>query len=154
MNRSGTTGFLTAAVVLASDQLSKAVVLAGLRLGEPVRVLGDYVRLTRVRNSGAAFGLSWGGSLVISIVTGVAVIVLGIMIWKRPAGRSTAAGMGAVLGGALGNLTDRLVHGWVVDFLDVGVGRHRWPTFNLADVAITLGGLFLVFFSGGFRRKG
>lgn len=130
--------------VLALDQLTKWLVSARLLLGEPVSVLGDVVRLTLVHNRGAAFGL-FPGSRVPFIIVSVLAIAVVLYLFQRDAYRSGLSRilLGGILGGALGNLIDRARLGYVVDFIEVGVGSLKWPVFNVADSAVTLGVIFL-----------
>jgi signal peptidase II len=133
-----------AAAILALDQATKALVTGRLLLGEPVPVLGDFVRLTLVHNRGAAFGL-FPGSRVPFIIVSVVAIAVVLYLFARDAYRSAFSRvlLGSILGGALGNLIDRARLGYVVDFIEVGVGNLRWPVFNVADSAVTLGVLIL-----------
>lgn len=133
-----------AAAVLALDQLTKAVVSAHLIPGEPVPMLGQVVRLTLVHNTGAAFGLFPGSRLPFILISALAIAVV-LYLFARDAYRSFANRvlLGCILGGALGNLVDRIRWGRVVDFIDVGIGTVRWPVFNVADSAVTLGVILL-----------
>jgi signal peptidase II len=133
-----------AGLVLALDQVTKAGVSARLVLSEPVSVLGEFVRLTLVHNRGAAFGLFPGSPLPFILVSVLAIGVV-LYLFARDAYRSLASRLllGCILGGALGNLIDRVRWGYVVDFIEVGVGRYHWPVFNVADSAVTLGVLLL-----------
>jgi len=139
-------GYLTAAAVLAVDQVTKRLALGSLETGMPREVIGDFLRMTLAWNSGAAFSMSWGGPYILGGVTAVAVILVSVFIWRlRGSGRLFTMAMGAVLGGAAGNLLDRIFYGGrVVDFIDMGFTGWRWPTFNVADIGITLGGITLV----------
>lgn len=129
---------LVAIVVLALDQLAKVVVEAELTRGESVTVLGP-LDLTLTYNDGVAFGIASGtGPLVIALAL-VALVALGWFVASAPPGWPTALAGGLILGGALGNLLDRLTRGEVVDF----VSLPAWPAFNLADVSITAGVLAL-----------
>jgi signal peptidase II len=134
----------TAAVVLALDLVTKLIAANGLEAGHSIPVVGDLVRLTLVHNSGAAFGL-FPGSRGPFVAFSIAAIGLILLLYLRLPGRSRLelAAMGALLGGALGNLVDRLRAGVVVDFIDIGLGTLRWPVFNLADIAVT-GGVALL----------
>jgi signal peptidase II len=133
-------GIVTLAVV-ACDLLTKALVLRELAApGSVVRVVGDYVRLIYIRNTGSAFSLFQAGRLVF-IGVSVASIAL-ILVIARSSRAQTAAhrtALGLILGGAIGNLYDRIVYGSVIDWIDVGVGFHRWPTFNVADIGVSVG---------------
>jgi len=129
----------TAGVVLAVDQASKAALVAALEPGER-RELALGVELVRVSNEGIAFGLLQnGGPLVLAITAVSLVLVVG---WFATAPRRPMLwlGVGLLLGGALGNLLDRLRASAVTDFIDPPL----WPAFNLADVAITLGVVAIV----------
>ncbi len=138
-------GYLTAIVFLGLDQLTKRMAVGALDLHRPVEVLGGLVRFTLVWNRGAAFSLSWGGPAILGIITSIAAIFVAVQIWRlRQRSVAFMLGLGVVLGGALGNLLDRLMYGSVIDFIDVGIGSSRWPTFNVADIAITAGGILLV----------
>lgn len=138
------TALAAASTVLLVDQLTKQWALAALHDG-PIRLAGEFLRLRLVRNSGAAFGLlpGWGGWL--ALVAVLAVVALGVGS-RRVQLRHEAIALGLVLGGALGNLSDRLLRGTsfgngrVVDFIDPA----RFWTFNLADASITIGALIFL----------
>lgn len=125
--------------MLAVDQLSPAYV--------PHEVIGDAVRLTLVYNPGAAFGLHLGpwSRWIFTALTAVALVVLWRMYRASdPHERVKAVALAMVSGGAIGNLVDRLRSSrGVVDFLDVGVAAWRWPTFNVADIAVSCGAVLL-----------
>jgi signal peptidase II len=130
----------TAAVVLVLDLATKSVANASLPPDRSVPVLGNLVRLTLVHNSGAAFGLfpGSGGAFVIFSIAAIGVILF--LYWRLPAqSLLQLMAMGGLLGGALGNLHDRVRSGVVVDFIDIGLGTLRWPVFNVADIAVTAG---------------
>jgi signal peptidase II len=134
--------------VFALDLMSKAWVQDNLLYGQSLDLLGDSVRLTYLLNPGAAFGLSVGewSRTVFATLAIVAVGVIVMIVRETPPDeRLRLSALGLILGGALGNLLDRLrAHGAVVDFLDVGFGAVRWPVFNVADVGVTAGALLLV----------
>ena len=131
------TRFLLPGLAIAAlDQFAKALVVDRMALGESFPVLGSVLSLTRAHNTGAFFSLfaSASGALtVIGVVLAVAVVAWGWMAVKRQP--ELVAPLALILGGALGNLADRLARGQVVDFLDF----HFWPVFNVADIALTLG---------------
>jgi signal peptidase II len=147
-------GFLAAGTALLLDQVTKAAALAQLDVGTPVSLIGKAVQFTLRFNSGAAFSLKWGGPLFLTIFTGVAVLaVLWLLVARPPRLPLHAASFGLILGGASGNLLDRLLHsGAVVDFLDVGTASWRWPTFNVADAAISIGAVVLLLFGPKGKR--
>jgi signal peptidase II len=139
-----------AAVVLALDVSSKIIAVAELEGREPVELLGGALYLPLIRNGGAAFGLAEGWTAVLALI---AIGVVGFIGWIARKLRSApwAIGLGMVLGGALGNLGDRIfrapgpLRGHVVDFLSLFDPYGRvWPVFNLADSAICVGGVLIV----------
>ena len=157
-------GWLAGAAGLAAvDQLTKEWALAALK--GAVAILPS-LNLVLVHNPGAAFGLlsqAGGWQRWFFIAAGLAIGVF-VAVWLRRAARSgrgwLSAGLCLVLGGALGNVWDRIVRGAVVDFIDVHYGRYHWPAFNVADAAITVGAAILILASfrgaaadGGPRRS-
>ena len=153
------TGLLAAAagVTVVLDVLSKIIVVAFLEGHPPVKLLGGALYLVVFRNSGAAFSLGTGLTWLLSLIAvGVVVVIVRLASRLRSAG--WAFGLGLVLGGALGNLVDRLLRapgplrGHVVDFLSLlAPDGSVWPVFNLADSAIVCGGLLLVFLAATGR---
>jgi len=133
-----------AALVVAVDQTTKSWLVARLAPGESVSVAGDWLRLVHGRNTGGLFGLFGGQAEVLALVS-LAVIGL-IVVYHARAMPSPflSVTLGLLLGGAVGNLIDRLRLGYVVDFVDAGVGDLRWYTFNVADAAISFALLGLV----------
>jgi len=132
------------------DQVSKAVVAGAVGLYRVIPVIPGFFNITRVHNSGAIFGiLSSSGKLpVFLLLTGTSLFALGFVVYyfiKTPASDGlTKIALSLILAGALGNLTDRVLRGFVIDFLDFHIGRHHWPFFNVADSCITIGALLLV----------
>jgi signal peptidase II len=131
---------LTALAILIADQLTKALVVANLEVGQRARVLGDLVQVWHAQNSGAAFSLFQGGSFVFLVVS---VASIGMVAYfhrsLRAQGPWLHVVLGVILGGTLGNFIDRLRQGYVTDWLSVGIGDTRWPTFNVADSSIVVG---------------
>ncbi len=123
-----------AVVVLALDQGVKIAVERELTRGESVSVLGP-LDFTLTYNDGIAFGIASGAGPLVILFALVALVALGWFVASAPPGWPTAVAAGLILGGALGNLVDRLTRGDVVDF----VSLPAWPAFNLADVSITVG---------------
>ena len=133
-----------AVAVLVADQVTKAWLVSFLAPGQRTDVLGTYIRLVHSQNSGALFGLFRDQAILFAIVS---LGVVGMIIWFHgSAGRNTllSVALGLLLGGALGNMTDRFRYGFVVDFVDLGVGDIRWYTFNVADAAISCAILLLL----------
>jgi signal peptidase II len=135
------------AVIVVLDIWTKWVVERTLTLYHPIPVIGDFFRLTYIYNRGAAFGLSLGeySRYFFLVLTVVALVVL--FLWFRTTprwDRLRLFAIASVAGGAIGNLIDRVRHEHgVVDFLDFGLGGVRWPVFNVADIAVTVGALLL-----------
>jgi signal peptidase II len=135
-----------AAAVVAADVISKVIVVATLTENVPVRVVGSLLRLDYLRNPGAAFSLGAGGYTIVFTLIAAAVIVAIVRMARTLASSRWAIALGLLLGGALGNLTDRIfrgpgpLRGWVVDFIQLP----HWPVFNVADSAICCGGALMV----------
>lgn len=126
------------ALVLAADQITKAVVEAELVPGEYVEVLGP-LELTLSHNKGVAFGLAGGAGIGLVLLTVAALGLIGYLFARNPGRPGMWVASGLVAGGALGNLADRVFAGEVTDYIAVG----SWPPFNLADIAITCGVVLL-----------
>ncbi len=143
--------FLIALFVLLLDRATKWVIANHLALHANIQVIPNFFRITHVENRGAAFGLfadspsQWKiGMLVLFSV--IALVIVSTLLWRNSHTMSTTGvGLSLILGGALGNLWDRLVSGKVVDFLLFYVGQYQWPAFNVADSAIVIGAGLLVF---------
>ena len=139
--------FVAAAVIVLADQLVKWVVLSQLRPGEPIAVTG-FFNLVLVFNKGAAFSFlaaaqGWQ-TLFFAAIAIVASVVISFLIVRHRNKTLFCTGLALILGGALGNLYDRVVYGHVVDFLDFHAAGWHWPAFNVADSAITLGAVALI----------
>lgn len=127
-------------VSLVLDRVTKILAERTLAYSAPEEVLGQYLRLVLWYNHGAAFGLSFGGKWVHVVLSLVAMGVVAYLVWRTPREHSAMlVGFALILGGAAGNLWDRLVAGKVTDFIDVGIGSLRWPTFNVADASVVVG---------------
>ena len=136
---------LISVAVLLLDQLTKAVIAARIPLHTSVTVIDGFFDLTHVKNRGAAFGLfaSVESPLRALLLNAVAFAVfVGILVYafkSSPGSTRLQVGLALILGGAVGNLVDRIRLGSVTDFLDFSIGTYRWPAFNVADSAITIG---------------
>jgi signal peptidase II len=133
--------------VFAADQVTKTLVVGGLQLGESWPVDG-FLRLTHARNTGTAFGLFQNHAMVLTIVSFVAVAVIIFFYRNAITSPLLRAALGLQLGGAFGNLLDRVRLGYVVDFVDVG----PWPIFNVADSSIVVG-IAILAWHFWFRRE-
>jgi len=141
--------FFIMLAIIAVDQFSKWLVVRAVPLNHTVDVIRGFFRIWHVRNSGAIWGFFSGldNTLVPMIITALAVIALLIVSYfflRTPGSqRLELTAYAFILGGALGNIIDRLRLGFVVDFLDAYVKSYHWPTFNCADSCITIGVLLL-----------
>jgi signal peptidase II len=136
---------MVAGFILLLDQVTKALVLHYMPLYKSIAVIPGFFSLTHVRNPGGAFGFMAQGDSPLRhwFFLVAATLALGMILYfyhQTPANRSFFGfGLALIFGGAVGNLIDRLRFGNVVDFLDVYVGAYHWPTFNVADSAVTVG---------------
>ncbi|HTU14241.1 MAG TPA: signal peptidase II [Solirubrobacterales bacterium] len=129
---------LIAVAVVAVDQITKAAVTEEIARGEKVDVIGP-LQFTLTYNDGVAFGLAGGGGIFVILLSMVALVALGVFVGSAPERTGTWLAGGLILGGAVGNLIDRIRIGHVTDF----VLLPNWPAFNLADCAITVGVVIL-----------
>ena len=143
--------------IVASDQISKTLVVGSLGLGQSVPLIPGFLHFTLVRNTGMAFGLLSGADIPFkaALVTLLSVTAMGAVTYyalKSPRNeRLTRVGLTFILGGAMGNIIDRARLGYVVDFVDVFYRDTHWPAFNVADTCICIGvGLLLL---DSFRRR-
>ena len=133
------------------DRLTKAWIETQTTDSWRHEVIHNFIYLVHSKNPGIAFSLFAGSAspvLRILLIVG-AVAIIAVIAWLLVGGRNlstlNAAGLALLLGGATGNVTDRIIHGGVTDFLEVFLGSYRWPAFNVADSAITIGAIFLIF---------
>jgi signal peptidase II len=145
--------FAGAALIVLADQVTKAIALARLTYGERVEVTG-FFNLVLVFNKGAAFSFlagagGWQTPLLILFAVAAALIVT-VLIVRSPGRAMLCGGLALILGGAIGNVIDRLRFGYVVDFVDLHARGWHWPAFNVADAAITVGAALVIL--DGFRR--
>src|SRR5436190_12696629 len=138
-----------AAATLALDRWTKALIRNRFGLNESISVIDGFFNITYVRNTGVAFGIfssisSPVKSLLLSLFTAFAALVVIAYSVRSPVrNRLLQIALALILGGALGNLYDRIAYGYVVDFLEFYVGNYHWPSFNIADSAISIGVVLL-----------
>ena len=136
-----------AVLIMVLDQFTKVLVIGRFQYGDSLPIT-SFFNLVRVHNHGAAFSfLADAGGWQRWFFTGLGLLATGLMVWmlrKHPGQRLFCAAISLILGGAVGNVIDRLLHGYVVDFLDFYWGTWHFPAFNLADSAITLGAVLLI----------
>jgi signal peptidase II len=136
---------LIALALIAADRGSKMLV-DGADLGTPQQLIGSFLQIIRGENRGGLFGIVQGSAPLLAALS-VGVILALVIFHERdrlPQVTPVTVGVGLLIGGAIGNLIDRLLFGYVLDFIDVGVGSLRFWTFNIADAGISLGILILL----------
>lgn len=143
--------FLIAFFVVLLDRLSKLAVAHNIPLHDGIQIIPGFFRLTHLENRGAAFGLfanspsEWKVAILV-LFSVVALVVVSALLWRSSHAMSTTGvGLALILGGAIGNLWDRLTVGHVTDFLLFYIRDYQWPAFNVADSAIVIGAALLVF---------
>jgi len=143
--------FLIALSVVILDRLAKLAVERRIPLHDGIQIIPGFFRLTHLENRGAAFGLfadspsEWKVAILV-LFSVIALVVVSTLLWRNSHALSTTGvGLALILGGAIGNLWDRLAAGHVTDFLLFYVGTYQWPAFNVADSAIVVGAGLLVY---------
>jgi signal peptidase II len=136
--------------IILADQISKIVIRTYLLAWDVLPVVPEFFNLVHIQNRGAAFGFlshgpgQWQPIFFIIITIAAAAIILSLMGTGQRQDRMFQFSLGAILGGAVGNLIDRIRFGVVTDFLDIYIGKFHWPAFNIADMAISCGALLLL----------
>ncbi len=150
------------AIVVLLDQITKIMTKISMTLYESIPVLGDFFRFTYIENEGMAFGISINNQMLFSSLSVIAALIIFIYLYKiRNESFNHRLPLALIFGGAIGNLIDRLLYSRVVDFMDMDIpdiafnggkflfieipriSMTRWPVFNIADVAVTIGMLYL-----------
>lgn len=145
MSSKSTRVVVLVAVIVAFDQLTKFIVDRSIPLHHSIPIIEGFFSLTYVRNTGAAFGIFAGSAEIfrrpfLILVSVVAIGFIVVMLKRLPDSEKwLVTSLAFILGGAIGNLIDRVVYGEVIDFLDCFWGRYHWPAFNVADSFITVG---------------
>ncbi|WHN66500.1 signal peptidase II [Cysteiniphilum sp. QT6929] len=143
-------------IVIIIDLGTKYLASQNLTYGQPVEIL-PFFNLTLLHNYGAAFSFLSNANttwqvIVLSAIALIVAIVILIWLARLPKNKNlTACALALILGGALGNVYDRMIHGYVVDFLDFHINNYHWPAFNIADSAICIGAVILILMS--FKSK-
>ena len=138
-----------ALATIAADQLTKAAVVARFSDEAMVSIIPGLFRLVHVENRGIAFGLfsdssSPAAGAILALISAAAMVLIAFLLWQQQPSVLAGLGLALILGGAAGNLVDRIWRGQVVDFLDFYVGSYHWPAFNVADSAICVGAAVLL----------
>jgi signal peptidase II len=143
-----------AVLVIVADQISKAFIDANFQLASvhpagsadaPTNVIGDLVRIAKSYNTGGIFGLLGNSALVLALASLVVIVMIAVYQWREGSHSwLLTVALALLLGGALGNFIDRVRFGWVIDFVDMGIGNSRFYTFNVADSAISTALVLLI----------
>ncbi len=137
--------FILAAIVVALDQITKLLTKNFMALSESRKIVGDFLRYTYIENPGMAFGIHIGNRTLFTVFSVLASLIIFVYLLRtRGDHKLVRWSLALILGGAIGNLIDRVVRGSVVDFIDVGIGDLRWPVFNIADMAVSIGMIVLI----------
>jgi len=142
---------LIALAVFIFDRITKLLIVHNIMLEDAVPIIPGFFRLTHLENPGAAFSLfaespSPAKTVLLVAISVAALAVVGLLLWmRRNTFNAATIALALIMGGALGNLWDRLTDGKVTDFLDFYIGIHHWPPFNVADSAIVVGAMLLMF---------
>ena len=128
--------FIIVLLIIMLDQITKHLVLKYLNPFESIEIL-PVLHLVLVSNKGGAFGMFKGTGSTLFI--GISIVAIIFVIWLLICTKEDYVGLSLIMGGAIGNLIDRLHYGWVVDFIDFSIGKFHWPAFNVADSALTIG---------------
>lgn len=137
--------FLPAVLVVVLDQLTKHLFWSN---GQNYEIIPGFFNIALVKNAGAAFGMFQGARVffvIASMVAAALIIYLGVRLPRDQ--RTRRVLLGLILGGAVGNLIDRVASGQVIDFLQIGVAGHYWPVFNVADMGVTIGAVLLILYA-------
>ncbi|HJL78620.1 MAG TPA: signal peptidase II [Candidatus Marinimicrobia bacterium] len=146
--------FITALIITA-DQISKSLVKSTMALYDVIPVIPGFFQLTYITNKGMAFGINL--PVGISFFSGISLIITCFLVWilwcERKNNLLMRISLALILGGAIGNLIDRILFGEVVDFFDFMIGDFHWYIFNIADSAVTVGIISMLFYSFLFKPK-
>ena len=137
--------YVAALLIFGFDQWTKRLVAERMVLGESIPLVDRWLYLTSHRNAGAAFGILQGQRWLFIVVTVAVVAVVLYTLWRMQQERLLCWALALILGGAVGNLLDRIRFGEVVDFIDVRIFGYHYPIFNVADSAVVVGGAMLAF---------
>ena len=146
--------FITALIITA-DQISKSLVKSTMTLYDVIPVIPGFFQLNYITNKGMAFGINL--PVGISFFSGISLIIICFLVWilwcERKNNLLMRISLASILGGAIGNLIDRILFGEVIDFFDFMVGDFHWYIFNIADSAVTVGIISMLFYSFLFKPK-
>ena len=130
-------------IIVLLDQITKKLISSSILYGDSISIIGDLLRFTYIKNPGMAFGIQVGNRIIFTVFALIACIVILIYLFRlKPENFWARFALASILGGAIGNLFDRIIYKEVIDFIDIRI--IRWPVFNVADIAVTLGMILLI----------
>jgi signal peptidase II len=140
---------LISAAVIIFDQVTKYLIRSSFALYESVPVIGKFFNLTYVTNDGMAFGINFpGGNYLFTVTSLILTVIIFLYLWReRKNSVLLRVSLAFILAGAIGNLTDRMIHGEVADFLDFNFWGYHWYIFNIADSSVTIGMFLFIIYS-------
>lgn len=142
-------------LTLVVDIVSKIIVVKNVVFGEEISVIKNFLKITYVRNTGVAWSIFSDMQFMIIIIS---ILIIGGIVWymykNKPKNRLEKVSYGFILGGALGNFIDRIIHGYVIDFIDVRIFGYNYPIFNLADTFIVVGIILLIIYTWRYGSNG
>lgn len=136
--------YILAITIFIIDQISKSIISTYLKLNQSIEVIKDFFYLRYINNTGASWGILSNSKILLIILSLIAIIILIRYMYSFKETKLNFVGFGFLLGGILGNLSDRLLHGYVKDFLDFIIFNYDFPVFNIADIFIVLGVIILI----------
>ena len=142
-------------IIVLIDLLSKIVVSKYIELNESIRLIKGFLNLTYVRNTGAAFSIFDDSTFFVLVIS--ALIIVGIILYvynNRPSKNIEKISYAFILGGAIGNFLDRVINGYVIDFIDIKIFSYNYPIFNLADSFIVIGVIILMIYTWRNGKNG
>ena len=135
-------------IFLALDVISKLIISKYISVNKSIKIIHNFLNITNVRNTGVAWSLFDNQTILVLIVS--IIVIIGIIIYitkNKPKTKNEKIVYSLILGGALGNLIERLIHGYVTDFIDINIFGYNYPIFNLADTCIVIGAILLIIIS-------
>lgn len=135
-------------IFLAIDICSKLIISKYISVDESIKIIKNFLNITNVRNTGVAWSLFDNQTLLVLIVS--TIVIIGIIMYiqkNKPKTKIEKISYSMILGGALGNLIERIIHGYVTDFIDIYIFNYNYPIFNLADTFIVIGAILLIIIS-------
>ena len=136
--------YITAIIIFILDQITKAIISSYISLGNSIIIIKDFFSITYINNTGASWGILKNNTYLLIIFSIIAVLILIRYCNSFKKNRRNILGLGFLLGGILGNLADRILYGYVKDFLDFYIFNYNFPIFNIADIFIVIGVLLLI----------